>query len=296
MIDLSKLTTEQRNGNTMDLDVLEPLEFAKKMNDEDKKVALAIEKEIEVIAQAIQWGIVTLENEGRIIYMGAGTSGRLGVLDAVECPPTFGVDYNRVIGLMAGGDSAFVKAKEGSEDSTNEGEDDLRNLNVSSKDLIVGLAASGRTPYVISGLNYANSINCKTIAIACNKNSEIGSVAKLAIEIDCGPELLSGSTRLKAGSAQKMVLNMISTGAMVGIGKTYENLMVDVKLSNKKLEQRGKNIIKEITNASDKQIEIALKEANNSVKIAIVMILYNCNAEMAKAYLQKSKGHIRKIK
>ncbi|MDH6365928.1 MULTISPECIES: N-acetylmuramic acid 6-phosphate etherase [unclassified Breznakia] len=296
MIDLTKLTTEQRNPNTMDLDILSPLEFAKKMNDEDKKVPEAIEKVLPEIAQAITWGIEALSNGGRIIYMGAGTSGRLGVLDAVECPPTFGVSYDTVVGLIAGGDSAFVKAKEGSEDSLSEGVEDLKRIDANENDLIVGLAASGRTPYVIEALGYANEIGCHTVAIACNKNSEIGAVAKLAIEAVPGPEVLTGSTRLKAGTTQKLILNMISTGAMVGVGKAYENLMVDVKLSNKKLVQRGKNIIKEVTDASDEVIEQAIEASGNRVKVAIVMILHNCDVAKAEALLETSKGHIRNIK
>ncbi|OCN04519.1 N-acetylmuramic acid 6-phosphate etherase [Erysipelotrichaceae bacterium MTC7] len=296
MIDLTKLTTEQRNPDTMDLDVLSPLEFAKKMNEEDKKVPEAIEKVLPEIAQAITWGIEALNNGGRIIYMGAGTSGRLGVLDAVECPPTFGVSYDTVIGLIAGGDSAFVKAKEGSEDSLSEGVEDLKRIEINKQDLIVGLAASGRTPYVIEALGYANEIGCHTVAIACNKNSEIGAVAKLAIEAVPGPEILTGSTRLKAGTTQKLILNMISTGAMVGVGKAYENLMVDVKLSNKKLVQRGKNIIKEVTDASDEVIEQAIAASGNRVKVAIVMILHQCDATEAETLLEASKGHIRNIK
>lgn len=295
MIDLTKLTTEQRNPETMDLDIMSPIEFVTKMNEEDHKVAEGVKEVLPEVAKAVEWGIEALQAGGRIIYMGAGTSGRLGVLDAVECPPTFGVDYETVVGLMAGGDSAFVKAKEGSEDSPTEGIDDLKRINANKNDVIIGLAASGRTPYVIEALKYAKTLGCHTVAIACNKNSEVGAVAELAIEPVSGPEVLTGSTRLKAGTAQKLVLNMISTGSMVGVGKAYENLMVDVKLSNKKLVQRGKNIVKMVTDADDATIEKAINESNNSVKTAIVMILHDCSADEAKALLDKADGHIRKI-
>ena len=235
MVDLSRLTTEQRNPATMDLDQMSPLEIAVVMNQEDKKAVLAVQQVLPQVATAIQWAADSLRQGGRLIYMGAGTSGRLGVLDAVECPPTFGSAPETVVGLIAGGDCAFVKAVEGAEDSCTLGAEDLQRIHLQPPDLVIGLAASGRTPYVIHGLRYARSIGCKTVAIACNAGSLIGQEADLAIEPVTGPEVLTGSTRLKAGTAQKLILNMISTGSMVNIGKAYQNLMVDVQLTNEKL-------------------------------------------------------------
>ena len=236
MIDLSVLTTESRNPDTMNLDEMTPLQIAAIMNQEDEKAVKAVEEVLPQIATAIEWATDSLKAGGRIIYIGAGTSGRLGVLDAVECPPTFGVPRELVVGLIAGGDKAFVEAVEGAEDSETLCEADLKEISLTSKDIVIGLAASGRTPYVIYGLDYANKTGCHTVAIACNKGSDVGKKAKLAIEPVTGPEVLTGSTRLKAGTAQKMILNMISTGSMVGIGKAYENLMVDVKQSNEKTQ------------------------------------------------------------
>ena len=249
MVDLSRLTTEQRNPATMDLDQMSPLEIAAVMNQEDKKAVLAVQQVLPQVATAIQWAADSLRQGGRLIYMGAGTSGRLGVLDAVECPPTFGSAPESVVGLIAGGDCAFVKAVEGAEDSCTLGAEDLQRIHLQPPDLVIGLAASGRTPYVIHGLRYARSISCKTVAIACNAGSLIGQEADLAIEPVTGPEVLTGSTRLKAGTAQKLILNMISTGSMVNIGKAYQNLMVDVQLTNEKLEVRAQNILMEVTAA-----------------------------------------------
>ena len=219
--------------------------------------------------------------------MGAGTSGRLGVLDAVECPPTFGTDPSQVVALIAGGEKAFVKAVEGAEDSESLGREDLQNIQLSSKDIVIGIAASGRTPYVISGINYAKEIGCTTVGIACNKNSKVGQAADIAIEAVVGPEIVTGSTRLKAGTAQKMILNMISTISMVGIGKIYKNLMVDVQQTNLKLESRAINIVMKATGVNREQAKTALDAANGSVKIAITMILLNCDAQAAKLNLNK---------
>lgn len=293
MIDLSKLTTEARNPDTMELDKMTPLEIAETMNREDGKVVEAVRGVLPQIAQAIGWATESLEEGGRIIYIGAGTSGRLGVLDAVECPPTFGVAPELVVGLIAGGEKAFVKAVEGAEDSPALCEEDLRGLSLTRKDIVIGLAASGRTPYVIYGLRYAKSVGCRTVAIACNKGSEIGKEAELAIEPAPGPEVLTGSTRLKAGTAQKMVLNMISTGSMVGIGKAYENLMVDVKQSNEKLVVRAQNITMTATGCGREEAKRALEEADGHVKTAVTMILLHCSAEEASEKLARAKGKIR---
>ncbi len=238
MLDLTKFTTEQRNQRSMDLDTMTSLQIVTTMNDEDLRAVQSVTKVLPQVATAIDWAAETLERGGRVFYMGAGTSGRLGVLDASECPPTFGVSPDLIVGLIAGGETAFIKAVEGAEDSEELGANDLRERGLSDKDLVVGLAASGRTPYVVGGLVYAKATGCKTIAIACNQGSKIGESADLAIEPVPGPEVLTGSTRLKAGTVQKLILNMISTGAMVKIGKVYQNLMVDVQQTNEKLVVR----------------------------------------------------------
>ncbi len=294
MIDLSVLTTESRNPDTINLDEMTPLQIAAIMNQEDAKAVKAVEKVIPEIATAIEWATDSLNAGGRIIYIGAGTSGRLGVLDAVECPPTFGVSRELVVGLIAGGDKAFVAAVEGAEDSETLCEADLKEIGLTSKDIVIGLAASGRTPYVIYGLDYANKIGCHTVAIACNKGSDVGKKANLAIEPVTGPEVLTGSTRLKAGTAQKMILNMISTGSMVGIGKAYENLMVDVKQSNEKLVVRSQNIVMTATGCTREEAEKVLKQAEGHVKTAITMILLDCDPEDARQKLSQAGGKIRK--
>lgn len=294
MIDLSVLTTESRNPDTINLDEMTPLQIAANMNQEDAKAVKAVEEVIPEIATAIEWATDSLNAGGRIIYIGAGTSGRLGVLDAVECPPTFGVSRELVVGLIAGGDKAFVEAVEGAEDSETLCEADLKEIGLTSKDIVIGLAASGRTPYVIYGLDYANKTGCHTVAIACNKGSDVGKKAKLAIEPVTGPEVLTGSTRLKAGTAQKMILNMISTGSMVGIGKAYENLMVDVKQSNEKLVVRSQNIVMTATGCTREEAEKVLKQAEGHVKTAITMILLDCDPEDARQKLSQAGGKIRK--
>lgn len=294
MIDLSKLTTESRNPDTINLDEMTPYEIAKTMNKEDKNVVKAIEEILPQIATAIEWATESLKAGGRIIYIGAGTSGRLGLLDAVECPPTFGVSKELVVGLIAGGEKAFVEAVEGAEDSKTLCEEELKAIHLSSDDIVIGLAASGRTPYVIYGLNFANKTGCKTVAIACNRGADIGTEAKLSIEPVTGPEVLTGSTRLKAGTAQKMILNMISTGSMVGIGKVYENLMVDVKQSNEKLVVRSQNIVMTATGCDREEAKRVLEQAEGHVKTAITMILLNCDAKEARQKLSQAGGGIRK--
>ncbi len=294
MIDLSVLTTESRNPDTMNLDEMTPLQIAAIMNQEDEKAVKAVEEVLPQIATAIEWATDSLKAGGRIIYIGAGTSGRLGVLDAVECPPTFGVPRELVVGLIAGGDKAFVEAVEGAEDSETLCEAELKEIGLTSKDIVIGLAASGRTPYVIYGLDFANKTGCHTVAIACNKGSDVGKKAKLAIEPVTGPEVLTGSTRLKAGTAQKMILNMISTGSMVGIGKAYENLMVDVKQSNEKLVVRSQNIVMTATGCTREEAETVLKQADGHVKTAITMILLDCDPEDARQKLSQAGGKIRK--
>ena len=293
MIDLSVLVTESRNKETMGLDQMTPLEIVTVMNREDGKAVEAIGEVLPQIAQAIAWCTDSLKQKGRIIYIGAGTSGRLGVLDAVECPPTFGVSPDVVVGLMAGGTPAFVRAVEGAEDSQTMGEEDLKEIHLSPADIVIGLAASGRTPYVIYGLRYAKKIGCRTVAVSCNRDSEIGKEADLAIEPVPGPEVLTGSTRLKAGTVQKMVLNMISTGSMVGIGKVYQNLMVDVVQTNMKLITRAENIVMTATGCTREEARESLEEAEGSVKLAITMILLQCGAKSAKTRLNRAGGYVR---
>lgn len=294
MIDLGNLTTEARNPNTMNLDKMSPQEIVDVMNSEDNRVVMAVHAERKHIATAVSWAAEAISNGGRILYVGAGTSGRLGVLDAVECPPTFGVSPDLVIGLIAGGNSAFVRAKEGAEDSSTLGAKELDEVDVCDKDLVIGLAASGRTPYVIGALRHARKVGARTVAIACNANSEIGREAELAIEPVTGPEILTGSTRLKAGTAEKMILNMISTGAMVLNGKAYQNLMVDVKQSNEKLVARAQNITMEATGCSRQQAVEALNEANGSSKVAIVMLLTGANADQAREKLENARWRVRR--
>ena len=293
MIDLAKLTTESRNPRTMNLDEMSPLQLVSVMNQEDLHVVSAVKAVLPQIATAVQWAKEALEVGGRLIYFGAGTSGRLGVLDAVECPPTFGVSSDVVVGLIAGGERAFVRAVEGAEDDPELCKKELLAINLKESDLVVGLAASGRTPYVIGGLRYAKEIGCRTVAIACNKDSAIGKEADLAIEPTPGPEVLTGSTRLKAGTAQKMILNMISTGSMVGIGKAYQNLMVDVQQTNNKLVVRAQNITMAATGCTRDEAAAALHEANGSAKVAIVMLLTKVSAKEAQNQLDAAQGHVR---
>jgi len=265
------------------------------LNDEDKTVAYAVEKELPNIALAVDKVVEALQQGGRLVYIGAGTSGRLGVLDASECPPTFGVDDSVVIGLIAGGDLALRNAIEGAEDDEEEAIRQLRNIDLSVSDVLIGIAASGRTPYVVGGLKYAKELGATTVSISCSPNSAIGDIAKVAITPVVGPEAISGSTRLKAGTAQKMVLNMITTGAMIKIGKVYGNLMVDVNASNVKLIERAKRIVTQATGVSIEQAKEVLEQADYNPKQAIVMIKKTCTLEDAKIQLEKAHGVIRKV-
>lgn len=293
-MNLEKLTTETRNDQTMKLDELSTAKMMQIMNDEDKKVAFAVEKELPEITKVVEMIIISFKQNGRLIYMGAGTSGRLGVLDAAECVPTFGVDPNMVQGLIAGGMQAMTVAVEGAEDSRSLGKEDLQKIELTDKDTVIGIAASGRTPYVIGGLEYANQIKAKTAVIACNKGSEISRFATYSIEVDAGPEILTGSTRLKSGTAQKLILNMLSTGAMIGIGKVYQNLMVDVKPTNEKLEERSKQIIMQATDCSYELASRLFEESGHQVKVAIVMMLTNTTKEQSEEKLIRAEGFIRK--
>jgi N-acetylmuramic acid 6-phosphate etherase len=293
-VNLNKLVTESRNKNTKNIDKLTTVEMLRLINNEDKSVPLAVEKEIYNIAKAIDIIAEAVQNGGRLIYCGAGTSGRLGVLDASECPPTYGVDSNLVQALIAGGKEAMFNAIEGAEDSKELCAEELKSIKFSSKDVLVGIAASGRTPYVIGGLEYAKSIQAKTISLTCNPDSEISKIADIAISPVVGPEVVTGSTRMKAGTAQKLVLNMISTGVMIKIGKVFGNLMVDVKASNEKLIERAKRIVVEATGASKDEASRVLEKTNYNVKLSIFMIVSNLEMENAKIILNENYGYIAK--
>lgn len=291
-IDLEKLTTESRNQNTLNIDKVSTLEMVKMINNEDKKVAEAVEAELPRIAEAIDEIAIRMNKGGRLIYIGAGTSGRLGILDASECPPTYGVSEELVQGVIAGGHEAIFRAKEGAEDSKELALEDLKNKKITENDIIVGLAASGRTPYVIGGLEYANEVGAMTIAITCNAGSEVSKAAKISIAPVVGPEVVTGSTRLKSGTAQKLVLNMLSTGTMIKLGKVYGNLMVDVRATNEKLVERAKKIVCEATGVTREEAGKYLEETNSDVKLSIFMILSKLEKEEARKVLEKNKGYI----
>lgn len=292
-MNLGALVSETRNPQTLDLDALTTIELVSRFNQQDALVADAVKGTLPQVANAVDAAAASLKAGGRIIYMGAGTSGRLGVLDASECPPTFGVPHGLVVGLIAGGPGALLKAVEGAEDNAQLGEDDLVSLNLTPDDLVVGLAASGRTPYVIGGLKFARQTGCTTVAISCNPDSPIAHEADIAISPVVGPEALTGSTRLKSGTAQKLVLNMISTGAMVKFGKVYQNLMVDMKATNVKLVDRACRMLMEATGASREEAEIVLKQTDYEVKPAILMVLSGLDAASARAKLDLHHGFLR---
>lgn len=291
-MDLSHLTTETRNPKTMHLDTLSVAEFAKVMNAEDQTVPVSVAAALPAITAAITAITGQFNKGGRLFYTGAGTSGRLGVLDAAECVPTFGTDPEMVQGLIAGGMSAMTVAVEGAEDDAELGAKDLRDHHLSINDTVVGIAASGRTPYVVGGLDYAEQVGAVTISLACNADAEISKHAGIAIEVPVGPEVLTGSTRLKAGTAQKLVLNMLSTGAMVGLGKVYKNLMVDVKATNEKLVARAKRIIQQATDCDAATAAKNFAAADQDVKLAIVMTLTGADATEAGAKLKAANGFI----
>ncbi|WP_294207394.1 N-acetylmuramic acid 6-phosphate etherase, partial [uncultured Solobacterium sp.] len=279
--------------NTMNLDQMSSLEIITEMNREDALIASAIQPHLPNISKVIEYCIKAISQGGRIIYMGAGTSGRLGVLDAAECPPTFGVSPDVVVGLIAGGEGAFIRAREGSEDSVELGKQDLIQIGLNKRDIVIGLAASGRTPYVLGGLAYAQQLGCHTAAISNTHHSKIGEVAEIAVDVPVGAEVLTGSTRLKSGTAEKMILNMISTATMVGLGKAYQNLMVDVMQTNEKLRNRAENIVMEATGVERSVARATIDAAKGSCKVAITMILANCSYEDALMRLQQACGHVR---
>lgn len=292
--DLSKLVSEGRNPETMDIDLLPALEIVKRMNQQDKQVPLAVEQVLPEIARAVDHITAAFEQGGRLVYMGAGTSGRLGVLDASECPPTFGVSDQMVLGLIAGGPEAILKAKEGAEDSPELGVSDLKSIHFSTKDVLVGIAASGRTPYVIGALEYANQLGATTVSLSCNPDSAIAETAQIAISPVVGPEALTGSTRLKSGTAQKLVLNMLTTASMIRLGKSYQNLMVDVKATNEKLVARAVRIVMQATECDQALAAATLAQTDYDVKLSILMILTGLDRDVARQQLAQQRGFLRR--
>lgn len=289
---LSTLITEQRNPNSMHVDSLSALDIVQLMNEEDKQVPLAIEKCLPQIAQAVECIVAAFQQGARLVYIGAGTSGRLGVLDASECPPTFGVSPEMVKGIIAGGERALRHPIEGAEDSKAQAVVDLQTIQFSSKDVLVGIAASGRTPYVIGALEYAKSLGSVTVSIASNPNSAMANIVDIAIDTVVGPEVLTGSSRLKSGTAQKLVLNMLTTASMILMGKCYQNLMVDVQASNEKLKARAIRIVMQATDCDKALAEEILKQADQNAKLAIMMILSGLDRAQAEALLEKHQGKL----
>lgn len=292
--ELSQLVSETRNPRSADIDLMTSLELVTLINAEDRTVPEAVAATLPQIAQAVDAIVAGLQSGGRLVYAGAGTSGRLGVLDASECPPTFGTAPELVVGLIAGGDAAVRHAVEGAEDDAAAGAADLEAINFSANDVLVGIAVSGRTPYVIGALRHASSLGATTIALTCNPGSPIATMAQISIAPVVGPEVVTGSTRLKSGTAQKLVLNMLSTASMVRFGKTYGNLMVDMIASNRKLEARAARMVAEATGASLPDATTALEQAGYSSKLAILMLLTEQNAEAARVALARSGGVLRR--
>jgi N-acetylmuramic acid 6-phosphate etherase len=292
--DLSRLITEQINERTRQLDQMSALEIVRVMNEEDRRVPLAVEEVLPQVAQAVEAMVETLKQGGHIFYIGAGTSGRLGVLDASECPPTFNADPSWFQGIIAGGDTALRYAVEGAEDDPLQAATDLKERGFCSRDLLVGLATSGRTPYVIGAVEYAKQVGARTVAITCNPGSVLGKLSDIPIEVNVGPEVLVGSTRLKSGTAQKMILNMLSTATMVRMGKVYQNLMVDLQPSNRKLEDRARRIIQQITGVSPEEAEAAWLRCDKEVKTAIISLLTDQTPERARQLLRQAEGQVRK--
>lgn len=291
-MDWKKIRTEERNERTAHIDELSTLDMVRLMNDEDKKVALAVEREAERIAEAVDVIAARLKAGGRLIYCGCGTSGRLGVLDAVECPPTYSTDPDMVVGLIAGGYNAMFRAVEGAEDDASLGEKDLREIRFDAGDVLVGIAASGRTPYVLGAMAYAKSVGARVVGVTCCPGSPVTEAADIAIAPSPGPEVVTGSTRMKSGTAQKMVLNMLSTGAMIKLGKVYGNLMVDVKPSNEKLVERCRRIVRAAAEVDDAAARAALDQCGYRPKTAIVMLRLGVDAGEAKTLLEQSDGRI----
>lgn len=291
---LEKLTTEKRNEKSYNLDEMSTHEIISLMNSEDQQVIKAVHKELSSIEKVIDQCVKSIQKDGRIIYVGAGTSGRIGLLDAVECPPTFGMDPNRVIGVLAGGTNQMY-AKEEAEDSYELGQKNMEELSINNKDIVIGLAASGRTPFVIGALDFANNVHAVTACVVCNKNTEIAKHVSFPIEIDNGPEVLTGSTRLKAGTSQKMVCNMITTTTMIKLGKVYENLMVDVDVSNEKLYERWLSIVQTATNCNKEQAKELFEKSNHNAKAAICMYKLSIPFLKAMSLLEEYSGSVKEV-
>jgi N-acetylmuramic acid 6-phosphate etherase len=291
--ELQGLVSEERNPRTMGIDLMSTPEILDLINSEDHSVPDAVRKVLPQVAEAVDAIVAAFTRGGRLIYIGAGTSGRLGVLDASECPPTFGISSDMVVGLIAGGYDALVHATEGAEDRTEIGAAELRALNVTSRDVVVGIAVSGRTPYVIGALEHAKTAGAVTVGLTCNPTSTIADMADISIAPVVGPEVLTGSTRLKSGTAQKLVLNMLSTASMIRIGKTYQNLMVDMNASNQKLVTRAIRIVMQATDCTETEAETALQRAGNDVKLAIVMLLTGQTVDQARTAIQNAGGFLR---
>jgi N-acetylmuramic acid 6-phosphate etherase len=292
--ELEKLVSEGRNPNTMHIDLLPTFDILREINDEDRGVPAAVEKVIPDIAAAVDEIVKAFRNGGRLVYIGAGTSGRLGVLDASECPPTFSVPETMVVGLIAGGPEALHRSIEGAEDDPCLGRQALEEIDLTDRDVVVGIAVSGRTPYVIGGLTYANGVGATTVALSCNPNSIIAGIADLSISPVVGPEILTGSTRLKSGTAQKLILNMLTTASMIRIGKSYQNLMVDMNASNQKLVARASRIVMQATGCTATEARRVLDLTGNDVKLAIFIEITGTGIEEARDALQKAGGFLRK--
>ncbi|RMC47657.1 N-acetylmuramic acid 6-phosphate etherase [Lactobacillus sp. ESL0228] len=294
-MEIKNLITEMQNKATTHIDTMSTIEMVKIINQEDQKVALAVSTQEHKIAQAIDEATKHYSQGGRLIYVGAGTSGRLGVLDAAELVPTYGINPERAVGIIAGGKQALFQAVEGAEDSPKLGYTDLRKINLNKRDTVLGLAASGRTPYVIGCLDYANQVGALTVSIACVSNSNISKHAEIGIEAVVGPEVITGSTRMKAGTAQKMILNMISTGVMIKQGKVYQNVMINVQPTNQKLLDRACRIINAVTGSTTKDAATILAQADNNVALAIVMIKTGKDKKAAAELLNTCHGNISQV-
>jgi N-acetylmuramic acid 6-phosphate etherase len=292
--ELDALVSEGRNPDTMDIDLLPTPELLRKMNAADQVVAAAVARVLPEIAAAVDRIVIAFRAGARLIYLGAGTSGRLGVLDAAECPPTFGVPEGLVVGLIAGGNEALVRAVEGAEDSAEDGATALRAIGLTASDVVVGIAVSGRTPYVVGGLNHARRVGATTVALTCNPESAIARLADIAISPVVGPEVLTGSTRLKSGTAQKLVLNMLTTASMIRTGKAYENLMVDLHPTNRKLMARAARIVTEATGCTLDEAEAGLDRTGNDVKMAILVHITGDDPDTARDRLDKAAGFLRR--
>ncbi len=291
---MASIISEGQNPDTLDIDLLDTPALLEKINREDQKVALAVKAILPQITEAVDTIVAAMKKGGRLLYIGAGTSGRLGVLDAVECPPTFSVPAELVQGILAGGEGAMFKAVEGAEDSETLAIEDLKKAGLNSNDVLVGIAASGRTPYAVSAVKYAGQMGCKTVALCCSPDSPLGRAADIELAVIVGPEALTGSTRMKSGSAQKMILNMLSTASMIRMGKSYRNLMVDVSASNEKLRARAVRIVMQATDCDRDTAVAALAQTQNNVKLAILTVLTGVSVSQGQQMLDSANGFLRR--